>query len=126
MIEGNTTTHVTLKKSDITLRFAAMGQSVEVLADNFGLSKSEMTRALKEMNLIKSRTHEEITESKSKIELASETHGVSIDIIKKIIVDCGYKLPVRRSKNYTIIDDVSEHIEEIKTKEDSVQTDTTN
>ena len=110
MIEGKVAgPPVELKKSQVAVKHTIMGMSVDQLATEYGLSKSNMRQAMLDMNVLKRRGDGEKEEvEKSKFELVAESHDLTLEEVQTIIVECGYKLPVRNSKKYVIIDDTAE------------------
>jgi hypothetical protein len=114
MIEGSTSQVVTLVKSRIALE-RAMGASAAELGMKYNLSTAVMTQALEDMGFIKHRGTEVGDVVKDKFELAADAHELTVEEVKAIIVECGYKLPVRGAKRYTIVNDIK--IEELPAEE---------
>jgi len=107
MIDGSklTETPVELKMSVIALK-RAFGATAEELANEYGLSKAVMVQALEDMGMIKHRGTEVGDIVKDKFEIVANIHELTVEEIRQIIVECGYKLPTRGVKRYTIIHDI--------------------
>lgn len=116
MFEGNVADKVQLKKSQIAVKHTIMGQSVDQLATEYGLSKSVMRDAMFEMGILKHRGEPRVAtateEEKSKYALAGEKYNLTEDVVKEIITMCGHKISEGRKKTntrkYEIIDDTAE------------------